>query len=423
MSFRLANWRPRLLLLLSLLGLCGLGSAGLAEDQRKPAMTIIIERGELLAGETVGLHVWIENPTSAQMTDVRFHYAGPAFLKFGRFKSDTEAKKDTEAEKDSKAKKKCAPKETGEISLDTIAPGSALADPLPLCLQAELAVEERDLNLGFSVTYKLVKGSEKTLGFLVTEKKLSVGLFGTESVGGVSLRLAAYVVPGLLFLIILRVFGFPWLQDLKGPEVATLSVLVSVLLFFGAARVPHFGLTFWGLGSAVSAVLFLVLCAAAIVISGLMILTHRLIKKLLWVGTRDDETIALRKALRRAKGDLRPVTVTTQENKTFVGSLMVPTTNEGVALLGWFELRPPQDHRVRPRLARLLAKGRLLRALQCAAWYGIKPEMHNPIRVLSTDGTLTKTGDLIKRFDPENIKQRPQGDVPGLEDERPLVLV
>jgi hypothetical protein len=70
-------------------------------------------------------------------------------------------------------------------------------------------VEERDISLGFSITYTLAKDGQSISRYLVAEKKVKVGLFGTETVGGVSLRLAAYVVPGLLFLMILRAGSFP----------------------------------------------------------------------------------------------------------------------------------------------------------------------------------------------------------------------
>src|SRR5580692_299890 len=192
LAFHLANRRPQLLLLLGLLGLCGLGTAGLADGSTKPAMTIIMERGELLENQTTSLTVWIENPTDARMTDIHFSYAGPKFLQIGTFAPDN---------------KTCAVV-SKDIDFGAIEPGSALQPPRRLCLQAGSPIDERDESLGFSVAYTLVKDGKATSGFVVAEKKLSVGLFGTESIGGVSLRLAAYVIPGLLFMMILRLGGF-----------------------------------------------------------------------------------------------------------------------------------------------------------------------------------------------------------------------
>src|SRR5260370_25811402 len=93
--FRHINWAIGLLL--ALLAPCHFGSTAfaqeqnkpaVAQDQSKPAMTIVLDRGDLRAGETIGLHVWIENPTNAPLTGVRFRYVGPDFVKLGTLGAD-----------------------------------------------------------------------------------------------------------------------------------------------------------------------------------------------------------------------------------------------------------------------------------------------------------------------------------------------
>lgn len=428
MAFR-AHRQIHLPLFLCLLGLCGVGPAARAEDQSKPAMTIVLERGDLLAGETISLYLWIENPTSAPMTDLRFRYAGPDFVNIGTFDADGKCSVATNAalKKDAKS----AVEQASVIPLGSLQPGSVLDPPPRLCLQAKAKVEERDLSLGFSITYTLLKNGQPTSGFLVAEKKLSVGLFGTESVSGVSLRLAAYLVPGLLFMTILRLGGFPWLEKLAGSEVATLSILVSVFLFLIAAFVPSFDLTFGGVGSAVSATLFLALCIAAILISGLMVLIHRWIKlaqerkhKALLVETTDNDVMAFEKALRGASGELLPVTVVTEGQQRFVGSLIAPTSSGGVALLGWFQLRPPANSTLRPELDRLIGEKKFLEALALARENGIAAEMRDPVRTLAPDGTfdLKKNVEPLMRFRQRDVVERSQHPVPGLDAEPPLGL-
>ena len=301
---------------------------------------------------------------------------------------------------------------SGEVSLQSIRPGSALYPPL-LCLQAELEVEERDLNLGFSVTYKLVKGGKETPGSLVAEKKLSIGLFGTESVGGVSLRLAAYVVPGLLLMMILRLGGFPWLDKLGGTEVATLSLLVSVFLFVVAAYIPHFHFMFAGIGSSVSSSLFSSV-AMAIALGLVMVLIHRWLKahaegkrQALVAQAADKDTVIFEKALRGAADKFQPITVITRNQEKFVGSLMAPTSSGGIALVGWFALELAADDKRRQQLEPLIAKNQLLQALELASKLGIEPVMRNPVIALRPDGTLAFGGYRQMVPAPTSWKTRP----------------
>jgi hypothetical protein len=374
-------------------------------------MTLIMERAELLAGEAVGLDVWIENPTDTGMTNVRFRYAGPSFLAVGRLASDG----------------KCRVEANGIIPLGSIQPNSILEPSPRLCLQANSKVEEHDLFLGFSVSYSLDNQSKSRV--LIVEKKLSIGLFGTETIGGVSLRLAAYVVPGLLLMMVLRVGGLPSVGNLGGSEVATLSVLFSVLLFLIAARIPGFNLTFAGVGSAVSAELFLALCATAIAVGCLMLVIQHCIKvhrerqrNEFMVGATDNYVTALQKALRGATRDTLPVTVITRNQERFVGSLMAPTSSGGTALLGWFQLRLASNDQLREQLDGLIQKKQLSTALELALQHHIEPEMRNPVRELLPDGTLDLTTDEIKRFRDRDILESSMHAIGELEDGGPLVL-
>lgn len=400
--------------------LCVLGGVGpnIAMPQAspgKPAVTLVIEHDEILAGQSVGLHVWIENPTDAQLQDVRFGYAGPRFLHIGTYQSSGNPAT-------------CTINPGGVIRLDPIQPRSTQGAPLPLCLQADPAVDERDASLAFSTSYTVLQNGQSKPGVVVVEKKLSVGLFGTESVGGVSLRLAAYVMPGVLFMMILRLGGFPLVDKLGAPEVAALSVLGSILLFPVAAVVSRINLTFEGIASAVSATLFVALCVIAAVISLAMVAIHRLCEarrlrkqKELLVELTDNDATALQKALRQASTDPLPVTVITNQQKRYVGSLMAPTSSGGVALLGWFQLRT-EDVSLRAKLDGLIKKNLYLDALQLAHDNRIEPEMRNWVRTLSPEGTLEFTNDTGRRFRRGEVMESSIGAVEGLENERPLEL-
>ena len=392
-------------------------------------MTIMLERGEILAGQTIGMHVWIENPTDSDAAEIRFRYTGPSFLHLGIFDPGKKCHTDPNWPPSQGAEPRDAIESDGAIYLGFIPSRAMLEPPSHLCLRADSNVEEQDVSLGLSLTYMLTKSGQRTPGFLLAEKKLSVGLFGTGSVGGVSLRLAAYVVPGLLLMMILRLGGIAWVKELAATEVATLSVIASVALFLLASQLSRFDTTFAGIGSAVSAALFLVMCAAAVGFSGLTVLVLRWIKscqankaKALLIETTDNAPTVFAKALRGSDADFRPVTVITRNQERWVGSLMAPTSKGGIALVGWFQLKPKAGDPTRADLDRMVDEGRFLEALERARQLGLKPEMQNPVRKLEEDGTLQLTTDLVRRFLARDILESSKGDVEGLETERPLVL-
>ena len=429
LALRFAHWRFPLIVSLGSLCFFGAGPVTSAETPTKPAMTVMLERGEILAGQTIGMHVWIENPTDSDATDIRFRYTGPSFLHLGMLNPDKTCRTNANLTAGQGAEPRDTIEGDGAIFLGSIPRRAVLEPPSHLCLRADSNVEEQDLSLGFSLTYTLTKDGQRTSGFLLAEKKLSVGLFGTGSVGGVSLRLAAYVVPGLLLMMILRLGGVAWVKDLAATEVATLSVIVSVVLFLLASQLSRFNTTFAGVGSTVSAALFLVMCAAAVGLSGLTVLVRHWIKscqaskaKALLIETTDNAPAVFAKALRGAGADLRPVTVITRNQERWVGSLMAPTSNGGIALVGWFQLKLKTGDPARDELKPMIDGNRFLEALEHADKLGLKPEMQNPVRKLEADGSLQLTTDLVRRFLAREILESSNGDVEGLETERPLVL-
>jgi hypothetical protein len=431
-----------LLLPFGLLALGALGLAGLAAEEGKPSMTVIVERGEILAGQAIGLHLWIENPTGARMTDIRVRYAGPDFLAIGTVDPQGVCRTDDDGSIAVGAQPEEPVKQGGAVRLAPLGPGAVLDPPARLCLQANSKVEERDLSVGFGVAYRLEKDGQAVPGVLIVEKELSVGLFGTGSVGGVSLRLAAFIVPGLLFMMILRLGGLPLVGNLSATEVATLSVLVSVLLFLATDLIPQIDSTFAGIGSAVSAAQFLILCAAAIVIGGLLVLIHLAIKaakarkqeslsraqEALLVKDADDDATVFDKALKGAGDDFRPWIVRTRNpatgvEETFAGSLTAPRSGGGVVLLGWFELRPPLSGLLRNQLDQLVGSNRFSEALALGRKNGLMLEPRNPVNRLPANRAAPElTPDQVRRFPASDVLESSHEDVPAFKDDRPLGL-
>jgi hypothetical protein len=207
-------------------------------------------------------------------------------------------------------------------------------------------------------------------------------------------------------------------------------VLVSVLLFVLAGILPFINLAFAGIGSGVSTTSFLILCAMATATSLVAVIGYcarqgslESKRKALVVDAADNDAGVLEKALRGATGEFQPVTVITLNQERFVGSLMAPTSNGGIALVGWFALELANGDPRRQQLEPLFADNRLLQALRLAATQGITPVMRNPVRALAANGTLAITGDTVRRFRQRDILESAPGEIPGFAPEPPLVLV
>jgi hypothetical protein len=380
-----------------------------ADAPGKPALTVILERNEILAGQTMSFSVWIENATEAKMINAALSLFGPPFLKIGTLdQSGTCSTKDT-------------------IDLGNVDPGSTLVRN-KLCLQAGSSIEERDENLGFGVSYSLqnLKDNKTTAGALVSEKKLSIGLFGTESVGGVSLRLASYLIPGTLFLMILRLFAPKWKIELGATESVTLSIFISVFLFFFAAfGFPSLQLRFAGVGSSVSAIAFLTLCGIAI---ALAIIAAVVLQGISFIGTQrrdarivqqnDNLATIIQKALRAADGNFGPVMMTAG-GKEFFGSLAVPTSDGGKILLGWFQLKVP-DAKRRSKMEGWFKKNQFVKLAKKAARWKIEPTMMDPIKEWQASGKLGPTKYLRMDFDEKAVRS-PAGEA-DLAEMKPLTL-
>jgi hypothetical protein len=393
--------------------LVGAPAARAAEDA-KPSLTVILEQNELLAGGSLRFSFWIENPSDLAMSDVALRLSGPDYIRLGEVGPDGCRRRGNPG---------------GAVALPDLPPRSALENPVRLCLAADPVVEERDFNLAFSLAYRVGTGTAARTGVLVGDKRISVGLFGTDSVAGVSLRLAAYFVPGLLLLLLLRLGRIPWVDQLVGAESATVSVLVSVALWYGSGLLAR-----WlpvAPGAGVSASLFLVLCGAAILVGVAACIVAAVVRSVirrrrdaLLVEPNDGAPGALLKALSLRGAGAQPVTVVAADQTQYVGSAAAPTRDGGLALLGWFELRPTAAQgELRRELRSLLARRRYADALRLALDERLAVEPRNMIRRLAPGGGAEPTELALRRFRKGELREHSSEPVTGLDVQEPPVVL
>jgi hypothetical protein len=198
-------------LVLSLYLLLGAAVASAAEPSAESPLrsTLVLERGSLTADDEVPFELWLANEGTTRVEGLKLHLNGPAFLSLGDGR--------------------CAPAANREsVDLGALAPQQMRG--VRLCLRSSSVVEEGDFNLLFILEHRWLDAGKPRSSFVAIEKSVAAGLFGTESVGGVSLRLAALIVPGLLFLGLLQAFRLDLPARVTAVDKAALSVLVSAIL-------------------------------------------------------------------------------------------------------------------------------------------------------------------------------------------------
>jgi hypothetical protein len=113
------------------------------------------------------------------------------------------------------------------IEIGALAPYSTLAQPLTLCfaLETDTAVAG-SYNILFAIRYEWDKNSD----LVTSEKPVNVDLIGAESILGIPIGLAGFVLPGFIVLVILKRFSIPWVKDFDSVDRVIYSVIFSIIL-------------------------------------------------------------------------------------------------------------------------------------------------------------------------------------------------
>jgi hypothetical protein len=357
----------------------------------KLAVSVSLLRDTLRAGEALPLEVWVANSSAIAVAEVELHLQAPDFLRL--------------------AAGSCADSASGDLSLGPLAAGQTLGRRLLLCAGATIA--EEDFNLLFVARYRWSEGDRERTSFAAVEKKVRLGLLGTESVGGFSLRLVAFVLPGLLFWMILRLFQVPYTTGFTTAESGALAVLTSALLIAAvSAWAPDGG------GAGVSFRRLGLLCLLAIgpaVVIGLGAVVWRRgterRRRALIVHPTDGVKEQLAKLLEKARPPVgRNATVKTKEGE-YLGSMVAESGAGDYVLLGWYRLQaapgaggggsPPAEREAK-RLAQALAAAESRRdyatMLRVGERLGRLPELASAIRRRGDDGSWKPTADGVRFF-------------------------
>jgi hypothetical protein len=364
------------------------------------AVTVSLEREDLKAGETrVPVRVWLSNPSDIEIGPVEAWLVGPKSIHLA------------------------GPPDRPEVDHLTLLPSLYPHQDYQgrLWLTVRSQVREGDYNLLFGFRYHTGAGG-KDVNVMTVEKKVQLGVLGTESVGGFSLRLVALLLPGLLFWMVLQLFHAGTALQAAFDKGA-LAVLASLLLVALVTRRPP---RFLAGGMSIEGLLFLCALGAGLgLVAGLLIaLARRALRKATReriVQPEDGDEETLRKLLALAAGGasarafallaipgggiLRNPEIQLKDGRRLRGSLAGPTA-EGFVVVGSYRVATP-DKDLRQQLSALQEEGRWSELLDRARQAGLAPALDVSVKVkVGEPGAAWRDLSPVFRISRDDIASR-----------------
>lgn len=234
----------------------------------KPSLAISLERLNIRQKDCVNAELIVANESEHELTNPSLEVSGPDLFKWYTGpceKEDEELGTNFGAQPSLPA-----------LDLPPIAAWSTRKQELHL--HTGHTIEVGEYNCLFTIQYhwKTKQGVAKS--FVSAEKPIKVNFLGNESVAGIPLALAGFIIPGLLFWLIIKAFGASWSLDGLSDQMLY-SVMVSIaLVVVGTWR------KYWDISTGISIEKLTKLAAAGAAIgvaAGLVDLGVRKIRKFL----------------------------------------------------------------------------------------------------------------------------------------------
>ena len=309
-----------------------------AQDQGspvKPAVSVSFERQTIRENDAVEVHVWFANEWDHDLSSVVLHIDAPSSLRWNASACE-------------EWKKKSYQGELAQRTLDMSAVRAHEVRTATLCVNSESDIIVGDFNILFTFDYAWQQGNVTQHSFVTSEKTLKANLFGSDTVAGVPLALAGFIVPGLFFWLVVSWLKLPWgLEGLALGDKLLFSILVSFPIVFFVNK-----LKFPDVNSGISLIKLLIYAGAgafAGIFFGGLDKLRRLSKqrtadeqarlaKEKQVKFGDGELVLLGKLLNQYPDYRKPKAIVRLEDGTeYIGSLAAKS-DEATALVGWFQI-------------------------------------------------------------------------------------
>lgn len=171
-------------------------------------ITISFEQDNIRLNAPVMVTLWVSNQSDVAVTSASLVIEKPDFIVFHRDSCSS-------------------PAQTSPINLGALPPHTIIPAPISFCLTLERQTAlAGDYNILTGVLYSWEQGAD----IVSVEKPLRVDLIGTDTILGIPLGFAGFVLPGLMLLVALRWFKVPIANDVQSTDRLIYGVLLSLIL-------------------------------------------------------------------------------------------------------------------------------------------------------------------------------------------------
>lgn len=355
------------------------------EPAAKPTVSVSVSfaRQAIRENDSVQIQTWLANESDQDLTAVRMEVAAPSFIRWRVNSCDQWAQSQFTGQ--------------GDVWTDWGTMSAYSVRSKLFCLRSDSNIVVGDFNLLFTFTYDWQREKAERHGFVAVEKTMKVNLFGSESIAGIPISLAGFIVPGLFFWFLVALFKVPWLPwgagDVALGDRLIYSVLISMLIVIVGGT---FESTDISAGVGLNKLGYL---AFAGVISGAAIGGADHVIRLVIRRSRkkreaeadsksikqtDDEKVLLEKLLESYPAANRPgAVVSLKDGRIFSGSLARKDSN-ATAIVGSFQVvLDGVSDEVRNRLETLVRARQWNAALVLARTQGLPVSIREPIHETS----------------------------------------
>jgi hypothetical protein len=176
-----------------LLMVCVLWPTGSSSDiilpSNKPSLLVSFERQTIRESDNFLIEIILTNGESKELKDVVLQITSPDFLSWHEKPENNAALKLLDQNK---------------LVIGNIAGNSLVRKSFKV--KSNPIIQVGSFNLLFTVEF--VRDNKKEL--IAVEKLIQANLFGSDTIAGVPLALAGFIVPGLFFWVITSLFRLPW---------------------------------------------------------------------------------------------------------------------------------------------------------------------------------------------------------------------
>ena len=303
---------PLLLIFFFLFGGAGPANSPTPVTPPSPALTVSFERQSLRQKDCVNVELLISNESDLELTNVSLEVFGPSFFHWYDGRCE---------EKGKEAGQGFGMPATPALSLRSIVAASPFKHEVHVHTGSTIDVGE--YNVLFSVPYEWKTGKQSGRSFVSAEKTVKVTFLGNESVAGIPLALAGFIIPGLIFWLIIRAFGASWSIDGISDQMIYSVMVSTALVVMGA------WLKFWDVSTGISIEKLTLLAgvgAAIGLVAGSGDYVVRIIRKkrreAQQITDHEDEFSLLGKLLELPSANrLEKPTITTKNKEEYAGSL------------------------------------------------------------------------------------------------------